>query len=220
MATSTTTRNNDTGIDGEAIRDWIVERGRVLTYVAGGLVVVVAVVLFYRESVSRKNERADAALVTAQSAFYSGNTALAKTDLEKLVTRYPGTTGGTQGSILLAQILFGEGKYDDGIARLQDAAGSAPSHLAASVESVLAAGYADSKRFDKAVEHFNRAADKSPFPAEKAVFMAEAARMLVLAGKPADARKVWQALADDPESPVGNEAKVRIGELDAKAAIP
>jgi predicted negative regulator of RcsB-dependent stress response len=218
MGTTASSMKGGGEFDGAAIWTWVVERGRALSYVFGGAVVLVAVILFYRESQTRKNERADAAFATAQSAFYSGNTALAKSDLEKLVTRYPKTASGTQASVLLAQILYGEGKYDDGISRLTAASGSAPDYLASAVEAVLAAGYADSKRYDQAVEHLNKAAASAAFPAEKAVFQAEAARMLQMAGKTAEARKVWQSLADDPESPVANEARVRLGELDAKAA--
>jgi predicted negative regulator of RcsB-dependent stress response len=214
-----TSAGSDSGFDVETAWAWVVQRGRLLSYVGGGALVVVAVVLFWRESVARKNERADAALATAQSAFYSGNTALAKSDLEKLVTRYPGTTGGTQATILLAQILYSEGKHDDGINRLNAAVGSAPGHFGAAIEELLAGGYADTKRYDQAVEHLNKAADKAPFPADKAIYRAEAARLLALSGKKEEARKLWQQLADDPESPVANEARVRIGELDAKAAV-
>jgi predicted negative regulator of RcsB-dependent stress response len=218
MGTSAPTTGRERGWDGETIWAWVVERGRLISYVAGGVLVLVAVVVFWRESVARKNERAEAALGTAQSAFYSGNMTLAKSDLEKLITRYPGTAGGTQATILLAQILYGEGKHDDGINRLTAAAATSPSHFAPAVEELIASGYADTKRYDQAVEHLNRAAEKAPFAADKAIYRAESARLLALAGKPAEARKIWQSLADDPESPVANEARVRMGELDAKAA--
>lgn len=216
---SSASSGTEGGFDSDVAWAWISERGRPLTYVAGGALVITAVVLFWRESVARKNERADAALATAQSAFYSGNTALAKSDLEKLVARYEGTSGGTQAAILLAQILYGEGKHDDGIVRLKAAVGSAPNHFVPALEELLAGGYADTKRYDEAVQHLTRAAEKAAFATDKAIYRAEAARLLALSGKTAEARKAWQALADDPESPVANEARVRIGELDAKAAV-
>jgi hypothetical protein len=37
-------------------------------------------------------------------------------------------------------------------------------------------------------------------------------------GKTAEARKLWAELAANRESPVLNEAKVRLGEIDAKVA--
>ena len=218
MGTSVPATSKDDGLDRDSILDWVNRNSRMLTYVAGGAAIVVAVALFWRESIQRKNERAEAALATAQSAFYSGNTALAKSDLEKLTARYPGTVGGTQASILLAQILYGEGKHDDGINRLNSAAGSAPAQLGAAVEELIAAGYADTKRYDQAVEHLNKAADKSAFPAEKAIYHAEAARIMQIAGKNAEARKIWEALISDPDSPVASEARVRVGEIDARAA--
>lgn len=205
-------------IDGDSIMDWFASRGKMIAIVAISAVGLLAVVYFVRENSLRKNENAERALVTAQSAFYSGNAALAKSDLEKLVTRWPKTPAGAQAAMLLAQILYGEGKYDDGISRLNAVVGSAPADFVASVEDLIAAGYADSKRYAEAIDHLTKAADKARFAADKAIYQADAARLMVLAGRTADARKAWEALATDPESPVGAEAKVRIGELDAKAA--
>ena len=219
MGTSApTTENKTRELDAEAIWSWIVERGRAVTYVGGGVVVAVAIGVFWRESVQRKNERAEAALATAQNAFYTGNSALAKSDLEKLIARYPGTSGGTQAAVLLAQILYGEGKHDDGINRLKEAASSAPTHFAASIEELMASGYADSKRYPDAIDHLAKAAEKAPFPADKAIYRAEAARLMQLSGKTDEARKMWQSLVDAPDSPVANEARVRLGELGAKVA--
>jgi predicted negative regulator of RcsB-dependent stress response len=218
MGTSATPSNND-GIDADSIRDWFASRGRPVAYVAAAGLAAVAIGFFYKESVLRKNERAEAALATAQSAFYAGNAALAKSDLEKVVTRYAGTPGGTQATMLLAQILYGEGKYEDGINRLTSVVGSAPAPMAAAVEELLGSGYADAKKYDQAIEHFNKAADKAEFATGKAMYRAEAARIMQLTGKNAEARKVWEALMNDPESPVISEARVRIGEIDAKAAI-
>jgi predicted negative regulator of RcsB-dependent stress response len=207
-----------TEIDGDAIKDWFASRGKMLSTVAIGAVGLILVGYFVRENNLRKNENADRALGTAQSAFYSGNAALAKSDLEKLVTRWPKTPAGAQAAMLLAQILYGEGKHDDGISRLNSVVGSAPSDFAASVEELIASGYADTKRYPEAIDHLNKAAGKARFAADKAIYQAEAARLMTLAGRTAEARKAWEALAADPESVVGAEAKVRIGELDAKAS--
>jgi predicted negative regulator of RcsB-dependent stress response len=205
-------------LDGDTIKDWFATRGKMISTVAIGAVGLILVGYFVRENGLRKNENADRALVTAQSAFYAGNATLAKSDLEKLVTRWPKTPAGAQAAMLLAQILYGEGKYDDGISRLTAVIGSAPADFAASVEDLIAAGYADSKRYPEAIDHLTKAAEKARFAADKAIYQADAARLMTLAGRSADARKAWEALANDPESPVGAEAKVRLGELDAKAS--
>ena len=218
MAMSPPVPATDREWDADAIKEWVVARGKPLSIGGGAVVVAVAAFLFWQQSNRIKNERADTALNAAQGAFYSGNTALAKSDLEKVVTRYPGTAGGTQATMLLAQIMYGEGKYDDGIKLLTGAQGGAPDQFSASLEELIGAGHADAKRHNEAASHYLAAADKAPFPADKALFRAEAARMYGLAGKTDEARKLWETLAADRESPVLNEAKVRLGELTAKAA--
>ena len=204
--------------DVDATKDWIVSRAKPLSFIGGGIVVLIAVVLFWRQSDRLKNERADAALATAQSAFYSGNPTLAKSDLQKLVTRYPGTSGAAQAVMLLAQVMYGESRHDDGIKELTAAAGSAPAQFVAAIEELIASGYADTKRYDDAASHFLKAAERTTYSIEKDVFRADAARMYQLAGKTAEARKLWEPLAANRESPVLNEAKVRLGEIDSKAA--
>ncbi|GDX87243.1 hypothetical protein LBMAG44_11560 [Gemmatimonadota bacterium] len=205
-------------LDADTIRDWVVQRAKALS-VAGGVVVVgIAVYLFWQQSNQIKNERANAALATGQNAFYSGNPVLAKSDLDKVVTRYPGTVGGTQAAILLAQIAYGESKYDDGVKLLTAAQSGAPAQFAPALEELIAAGHSDAKRYDEAASHYLKAANLAPFPSDKDIYRAEAARSYGMAGNDAEARKLWQALATNRESPVLNEARVRLGELDVKAA--
>ena len=218
MGTSTPVTATEREFDADALKDWIVQRSKPLSIGGGAVVVVVAAVLFWQQSNRIKNERADAALNTGQSAFYSGNTALAKSDLEKVGTRYPGTAGGTQATMLLAQIAYGEGRYDDGIKLLTAAQGGAPSQFSAVMEELIAAGHADAARFVDAASHYLKAAALAPFAADKEIYRAEAARMYGAGGKTAEARKLWAELAANRESPVLNEAKVRLGEIDAKVA--
>lgn len=212
--------SRDTDLDLDTIRDWIVAHGRPL--MIGGAVVVVGVagILFWRQSSALRSQRAEVAYVTAQGTFYSGNPTQAKTELEALVDRYPGTNGGTQGAMLLAQILYSDGKHDEGIKRLTDAQGSAPRQFASAIEELIAAGYADSKRPEQASEHYLQAAAKSPYPAEQDAFKADAARILEAAGKLEQAKAIWEQLATRPDSPSSTEAKVRLGEMDATIAAP
>lgn len=212
--------NRDSAVDVDAIRDWVVAHNRAL--LIGGAVVVVAVagVLFSRQSAALRSQRAELAYVTAQGTYYSGNPTQARTDLEALATRYPGTNGGTQGAMLLAQILYNDGKHDDGIKRLTDARGTAPRQFASAIEELIAAGYADSKRPDQSAEHYLKAAEKSPYPAEQDRFKADAARVLAAAGKTNQAKAIWEKLAASQVSPSSNEARLRLGEIDAKPASP
>jgi predicted negative regulator of RcsB-dependent stress response len=218
MGTTSTGPAPDRDFDADALKDWVVQRSKPLSIGAAAVIVGAAAFLFWQQSNRIKNERADAALGTAQSAYYSGNTTLAKSDLDKVATRYPGTASGTQATLLLAAIAYGEAKYDDGIKLLTAAQATAPALFAAEIEEMIGAGYADSKRYDEAAAHYLKSADRSQFPADKDVMRAEAARAYGMGGKSAEARKIWAQLAADRESPVMNEAKVRLGELDAKVA--
>lgn len=220
MGTSMPVSPSDNEWDAERIKNWIVANSRSVMIVVSAAVVLGAVYAFWQQSVRLKNERAEAAFATAQGAFYSGNTTLAKSDLEQLAARYPGTSGSTQAGMLLAQILYGEGKYDDGIASLTALLSSAPAQFKPSIEELIASGYADSNRPDDAAAHLIMAASLAEFAADQQMYRADAARMLRQAGKTDEARAIWAELAKIPDSPMLTEAKVRLGEIDAKPATP
>jgi hypothetical protein len=121
--------------------------------------------------------------------------------------------------MLLAQANYNEGKWPEGIKVLEAAQKSgAVGPFAASLEALIAIGFADQKKFVEAARHSQLAADKARFPADKDVFRADVARMLALAGKKEEARKIWAELAAKPDSPVWGEARVRLGELEATVA--
>jgi len=68
----------------------------------------------------------------------SGNAALAQSDLQALLRRYGGTTAAIQARMLLAQVLFGQGKVDEGLKELD--AVSSPGPFAASLHALKGAG--------------------------------------------------------------------------------
>lgn len=220
MGTSSPVSAPDSEWDGERLKAWIVDRSRPLLIGASVIVVGVAVVAFWKQSTRIKSDKAETAFASAQGTYYSGNPTLAKSNLEALVPRYPGTAGGTQGAMLLAEILYGEGKFDDGIKQLTSIQGSAPEQFGAAIEELIANGYSDNKRPADAADHFLKAADKARFPSVRDSYLADAARVLTIAGKKDQAHKIWEQLVADPESPVNGEARVRLGEMDAKPAAP
>lgn len=220
MGTSTQPSAGDKDLDLDAIKDWAVAHSRPL--IIGGAIVVVggAGIMFARQASILKNERAETAYAAAQNSYYSGNRIQARTDLGKLVERYPGTNGGTLGGMLLAQALYGDAKYDDGIKGLETLRGQAPARYHAMIEELIAAGYADSKRPGAAADHYLKAASAAEFPADKDSYRADAARLLEVAGKTDSAKGIWSDLAANIDSPVATEAKVRLGEIEAKPVAP
>ena len=203
-------------LDADSLLDTIRLRKREITIGATLFVALAGGIYLWRESVLKKDERAERAFNAAAGPYYSGNKALAQSDLEKMADRYAGTAAGVQGTMLLSQILFENGTWDEGIKKLQAVQGSsAAGRFAPSIEGLVAGGYADQKKYDDAARHYLAAADKAPFPADKDLYRAEAARVLTLAGKKEEARKIWAELASRLDSPAIGEAKIRLGELQA-----
>jgi predicted negative regulator of RcsB-dependent stress response len=206
-------------LDVESLMDTLRARGREITI---GSIVVVAVaggLLLWRLSVNQKNERAERALTEATNTFYDGNRPLAANELKTLAERYRDTPAGVQGAMLLAQMDFEDARWADGLKVLESIRGSSSiQQFRAAVDGLMGGGYADLKQYDDAVKHFQAASDEAEFQSMKDVYQADVARILALAGKKAEARKIWEALASRPESPSVAEAKVRLGELDAAAA--
>jgi predicted negative regulator of RcsB-dependent stress response len=206
-------------LDTDTVIETLKAKSREITI--GAIVVLAAAggIWLWRESEQKKAERAEIALNGASNSFYSGNMALAETDLKKVVDRYAGTTAGTEASMMLAQTLYSMQKFDDGIKVLvvAQATGSG-TPFGSAIEGLIASGNLEAKKYDEAIKHYLAAADKAQFPADKDMFRADAARAMMVAGKKDDAKKIWSELASKLDSPNLGEAKIRLGELEAEPA--
>lgn len=200
----------------ESLSTWFQTNSKLIGGVLGGAAVVGALIVGYRSWTGSTREKASAALYQAQGAFAEGKWAEAQASLEKVATRYSGTASGQQAAVLAAQAMYEQKKYDEGIKALEKAAGSASSDFKSSIEALIAAGYEMKGSWNDAATHYGKAADAAPFPADKHQYQASQARSLQAAGKSADARKLWEALAAIDGDPVQQEANVRLGELSAK----
>lgn len=188
-----------------------------------GLAVVIAVAVgiwLYVATQAGKEQRAATELAQASSAVAAGNFALAETDLARVVQQYGGTDAGKQAVLLLSEAMYGQGKYQDGIAVIQRHLDSAPDHLRTAFLSQLAAGYEELGNFAEAASTYLRAAESARFDADKAMLRADAARAHTLAGNTEAAKQLWEVEAADETSPVSGEARVRLGELNAQVARP
>lgn len=188
-----------------------------------GLAVIVAAAVgiwLYLATQANREQRASTELSRASAAVAAGNYALAETDLARLVNQYASTDAGKQAVLLLSEALYGQGKYQEGIDRLQQHVGSAPEYLRGAFLAQLAAGYEGLGNFAEAAATYERAAASARFEAEKAQLRADAARAYTLAGNTAKAIEIWEAEAGNENSPVVGEARVRLGELTARPARP
>jgi predicted negative regulator of RcsB-dependent stress response len=201
----------------DSLVTWLELYSRQLMYGSIGLLVVAGGFWFYRQSTMRQAESASTALAEAQAALAAGNLPLAQSDLEKLIQRYGGTDAGAQAHVLLAQVHFDKGEFQQGITELKPVAEAKDAYTSATAMNLMAAGLEQSGKFADAAAEYEKAAAKAPFKVDHDVFMASAARVLTTAGKLDDAKKIWSALAKDDESAASAEARVRLGEIEAKA---
>lgn len=219
MAQATRPAGSSAALSGdplESVTNWLQLNSKPILLAVGGAAVVAASVLIYRSTTASTREKASAALSQAQGPFTEGKFDEARSALEKVATRYAATASGQQASLMLAQVLFEQKKYDEGIKSLESALGSASGDFKASMLAMIAAGYEFKGDMGKAAEQYAKAAAASAFAADKQGYEASQARSLMAAGKSADARKIWERLAQLDGALVQQEANVRLGELLAK----
>jgi predicted negative regulator of RcsB-dependent stress response len=104
--------------------DWTRVNSTALT--AGAVIVVVAAAgyWFYQRSRQIQEGNAQRALLTAEQSMSAGNVALAQSDLQKVYARWGSTSAGVEAAMLLAQIDYDTGKFQDGVSLLKKVEGS------------------------------------------------------------------------------------------------
>jgi predicted negative regulator of RcsB-dependent stress response len=202
--------------DEDSLTEWAIVHKREVTWGLIALAIIVLGLWYYERSQTLRSQRAETQYFQARQAAASGNVLLAASDLQKVATRYEGTRGGAQAALTAAQLMFDQKKYKEGIAALEKAEAKAPDDFKPSVHVLEAAGYEELKDFVSAAGQYKLAAAATRFPADKAQYQAAAARDYMAAGKTEEARAIWTDLAKDDSSPIGSEAKVRLGEVSAK----
>lgn len=198
--------------------DWYWKNRKLVGIGAALVAVAAAGVWFYMRSAQIKRANAERGLGQAKQSLSAGNAPLAMTDLQRVATRYKGTPAGIQAAMLLAQLNYEQGKFAEGIRLLEDVRADAKVSQAP-VLGLIADGQAAQGKADDAAAAYRKAAEATTAPGERSLYLAKAGRILMAAGKNAEARALWQQLADDPEAvTVHSEAAVRLGELSAQPA--
>jgi tetratricopeptide (TPR) repeat protein len=204
------------GADDESFSEWLLLHKREVSWAIITLAVAVLGYWYYERSQALKAQRAETAYFQARQSAAAGNLPLAISDLKKVAARYEGTRAGTQASVTLAQALYQQKKFKEGIAALKNAEGKAPADFRPSIHVLEAGGYEELKDFVTAAEQYKVAAKETRFPVDRAQYQAAAARDYTAAGKTEEAKAIWTELAKDETGPMAAEAKVRLGELLAK----
>lgn len=200
-----------------AFEDFLQANGRTLAIVGGAAILGVGGWYAYRWNRAGTETRAETAFFEAlRSPADAAGQAAAERQLRQVATGYAGTAGGTQAALALAQLLFDQGKYQEGLAVLDGA--KAPETLRDGVEVLRAAGLEGVGKPAEAAAIYQRLAGSVEAQTRKDELTASAARAYQLAGDRANALKAWQTLAEREGAPLADEARVRVGELSAAPA--
>jgi predicted negative regulator of RcsB-dependent stress response len=216
MTTPNIPARKRSGADEETMTEWFMLHQRDVAWAVVALAIIVGGFWYYERSQSIKAQRAEAAYFQARQSAAAGNLPLAVSDLQKVVSRYEGTNAGTQAALTLAQTLYDQKKFKEGLDVLKTAEAKAPDHFKPSIHLLEAAGYEELKNLVAAAEQYKLAAQVTRFPVDKAEYQAAAARDYMAAGKTEEAKAIWKELVKDETAPTAAEARVRLGELEAK----
>jgi predicted negative regulator of RcsB-dependent stress response len=205
---------------GEALFDWFRIRARYLTI--GAAIVAAAGIgyWFYLRSAQIKSGRAEQSLLQAKQAVFQGNEALARNDLQNILRRYGATRAGVEAGLVLAELHYGNGEFQQGMDVLRGLLGkSAAESSEAKIHALIGDGEMQLGKSEEAAQSYQRAADRARFDGARAHYSARKARALMASGKTSEARRLWEELATASwAESVSPEARVRLGELDAQAA--
>ena len=201
----------------ESITEWLHVNSKLVGIAIGVIAAVALGGWLYTRAQAGKELRAEQTLRRAEQSVAAGNAPLAQTDLEKLASGYRGTSGASQGAMLLAQLHMEKGEYQKAIDVLQNSQ-AGQKEFEAPVEAMIANAYSQLNKPAEAAAHYRKAADVTRFEGERDSFLADAARHLSAAHDTAAARQIWQDLANNPKSEMAPEAHLRLGELIAAPA--
>jgi outer membrane protein assembly factor BamD (BamD/ComL family) len=196
---------------------WLQANSRTLAIAAAVVVAAGLGIYGVRASDEKKRANASTALYAAQAPLADGRLEEARTALEGVASRYKGTTAGEQAVLILAQTLFDDGQFGEGIARLQAGRGGASNAFAASMEAMVAAGFEAQGNFATAAQHYANAAKVAVSELERDSYLLAQARQTMMAGQRAEAITLFEAIQAKESSPFVQEASVRLGELRARA---
>ena len=206
----------------ESFLDWFQINSKLVTVGAVVVVVAGAGAWYYQTAKTQKLQNADKQLLLAKQSLAPGNAnlPLAESDLKKVADRYDGTPAGAEAGMLLAQLKLEKGDNQGAVTYLQELTrklNAGPN--AAAVRGLLGDAYAQLEKPAEAAAEYERAADVTQMPNEKAYLLSKAGHAYMAAGKHAEARRIWEGLAANQDSPgLASEARVRLGELVASAA--
>lgn len=202
-------------MDPDSLLDTVIKHQKTIIVAAIVLAAAAAGGWLWKRSAEIKEIKAAEALTEAEGAFGAGNYQLAQPELERIFTRYKGTSAGTQAAMLLAQIHLDTKNADAGLIQLKSAVGSAPKEMKPQVMAMIAAAHEAAGQRAEAAAEYEKAASAARFREEREALEMSAARNHAAAGNTAAAIAIYQTISTKEDSQFNGEAKVRLGEIKA-----
>src|SRR5450759_1748187 len=170
MTTPNIPARKRSGADEETMTEWFMLHQRDVAWAVVALAIMVGGFWYYERSQSIKAQRAEAAYFQARQSAAAGNLPLAVSDLQKVVSRYEGTNAGIQAALTLAQTLYDQKKFKEGLDVLKAAEAKAPDHFKASIHVLVASRLEDVDDLVAAAGQYKLAAQVTRFPDDKAEY--------------------------------------------------
>jgi tetratricopeptide (TPR) repeat protein len=200
---------------GETI-DFAKHHVRLLFGIVGAGILIVAIVVFSRNAGRQSAERAAGIMAAAQTDLSRGALEPAAARLNELITNSGGTAAGKQAALVLADVRFNQGRYQEAADVYQAALerlGDDPI-LGATVRSGLAACRENLGQPDAAAALYQELAAGTDSVVLKGDWLMAAARNYAKAGRLPEARSIYQELADNSENGrIAADAALRLAEL-------
>src|SRR5688500_9239363 len=139
----------------ESFMEWSRDHVRELTFALLAVVTIAAAFWLYGWSTRRNLERAEVLLNQAETSLAAQRLPEAQAQLERLVRGYKGSPAAGQGLLRLAQALYDQGKYAEGVTQLETSFGEYETGpFAVAVRQLSGAGYEQMNQPAKAAERY------------------------------------------------------------------
>ncbi|HET7584634.1 MAG TPA: tetratricopeptide repeat protein [Gemmatimonadaceae bacterium] len=198
--------------------EWVQLHAKQVTAAVIVLLLIGGGVWFYLKMQQNEEEHAASSLGAARVAIASKNAVLARNELERLTSRWPHTEAGELGAVLLAQLNFEQGRFQEAVQVLQHLRSVSPDYSPGPVQNLIGQGLEQLAKPLDAAKAYEAAAASARFPRDSSEYLMSAARAYMTAGKKADAEHLWRALAESSSQDVAAEARLRLGEVSAEPA--
>jgi TolA-binding protein len=197
------------------VNDWLRQHSREVAMIAGGVALVIGLLIFFNWMKAGDEQEAAVKLAQARAEYNKSNYTAAIPILEKLVSEYGGASSSGMAMIYLANAYMHTKDYANAEKYYSKylAEGDDDPILAVSAAFGAAATYEERGEFAKAATLYEKAANDHADSYRAPQLLMSAARCYKQANQAEPARRAWQRLIDKyPKSNLVEDAKLLLAE--------